>query len=172
MHVYYIFSFSLFAFYFAFDRVSTEVSVYQNTAFSLKILNSWCCKVKVSEMEFNQKFFSSHPVVSLCVSDSEIIATNVFAKRRQLFVPFLRFHLLRFSYSCFDGTFSSTGFHSLFLQWGSGCNWRGTDDHLSTFVCQEVKNASFIIIPHNFCLKFLVNIFLSISKQRKRLTFR
>lgn len=103
-------------------RVSTGVSVYQNTVFSLKILNSWCCTVKVSEMGFDQKFFSSRPVVYLCESDSELIAINVFAKRRHLFVPFLRFNLLRFSYSCFNGTISSTGFHSLMLQWGSGYN--------------------------------------------------
>lgn len=32
----------------------------------------------------------------LCMSDSEITVKNVFVKRRHLFVPFLRFNLLRF----------------------------------------------------------------------------
>lgn len=67
----------------------------------LKMLNSWYCKVKVSKTWFDQKCFSSHSVACLCVSDSEIIAKNVFAKRRHLFVPFLTFNLLRFSHSYF-----------------------------------------------------------------------
>lgn len=56
----------------------------------LKTHYSWYCEIKVPKTWFVQKCFSSHSVVS------EIIVKTVFAKRRHLFVPFLRFNQLRF----------------------------------------------------------------------------